>query len=417
MLQLFAIFICATTLLAVVNYRFLGLPSTIGVMVVALLASLAMQLLDYFGFSGVGHEVELLMHKIDFNDLLMNWMLGFLLFAGALHVNLKDLKAYLMPIGILSTVGVVMSTLLIGYFSYWLFDFMGMHINIWYCMVFGALISPTDPIAVLGILRSAGAPKSLEMTIVGESLFNDGVAVVLFSVILGIIHVGSTPTIQAGLGLFLHEAGGGVILGGLLGVASYLLMRKIDDYQIEVMLTLAVVIGGSTLASTFHVSGPIAMVVAGLIIGNPIRKYIMSDTSRRYLDDFWELLDSMLNALLFALIGMEILILPFDLQHVIAAGILILLVLFARWLTVSPVVFFSPKWRKVSRGTKAILTWGALRGGVSVALALSLPLGPERELIITITYIIVLASILIQGLSIGKLVKRVAGKTDNTLEV
>ena len=409
MLELAAAFICFTSLLTYLNYRFVGLPPTIGVMVIALIFSVGLQGLSWLGFPDLERHIGELLGQIDFNDLLMNWMLGFLLFAGALHVSLKDLRDYKWAIGSLATFGVLISTVLIGYFTYWIFDWLGWHVSLLYCLIFGALISPTDPIAVLGILRSAGAPKSLETTIVGEALFNDGVAVVVYSVLLGVIQLGETPTVNAALWLFLEEAGGGILFGLLIGFVCYWLMLSIEQHQIEVMLSLALVIGGSTLASHLHVSGPIAMVVAGLIIGNLGRTKAMNDFTRRYLDGFWELIDEILNALLFALIGMELLVLPFTWTHLGAALLVTLAILFARWISVVPVVLLSPHWRNMTRGTARILTWGALRGGVSVALALSLPPGPERNLILALTYIVVLVSILGQGLTIGRVVKGVTG--------
>ena len=283
----------------------------------------------------------------------------------------------------------------------------GWHISFLYCLLFGALISPTDPIAVLGVLRTANASKPLKTTIVGESLFNDGTAVVVFTVLLGIVQLGETPSISATAMLFAHEAIGGVAFGGLIGYLVYRMIKSIEQYQIEVMLTLALVIGGSAMASELHVSAPIAMVVAGLIIGNLGRNKAMNEMTRRYMDGFWELLDDMLNALLFALIGMELLLLPFSWLHLLAASVLALAILLSRLLTVAPAIVLLRRWRTVPRGTIRILTWGGLRGGVSVALALALPLGPERDLILSITYIVVLSSILFQGLTIGKLVKHV----------
>jgi CPA1 family monovalent cation:H+ antiporter len=407
MLELAAGFICLTSLLTYVNFRFIGLPPTIGVMVTALLFSLILQSLSFLGFPGMEDRVQSLIGQIDFGDLLMNWMLSFLLFAGALHVNLADLKNYRWPIGLLATFGVLIATTVIGSLAYWIFAMFGWHVSFLYCLLFGALISPTDPIAVLGVLRTANASKPLKTTIVGESLFNDGTAVVVFTVLLGIAQLGETPTVGETAMLFVHEAIGGTLFGGLIGYAVYLMIKSIEQHQIEVMLTLALVIGGSAMSTELHVSGPIAMVVAGLIIGNLGRNLAMNDMTRRYLDGFWELLDDMLNALLFALIGMELLLLPFSWSHLLAAGVLAVAILLSRLLTVAPAILLLRRWRDVPRGTIRILTWGGLRGGVSVALALALPLGPERDLLLSITYIVVLSSILLQGLSIGKLVKAV----------
>ncbi|WNW12266.1 sodium:proton antiporter [Pseudomonas sp. DTU_2021_1001937_2_SI_NGA_ILE_001] len=410
MLELAAAFICLTTLLTYVNYRFIGLPPTIGVMVTALLFSLGLQGLSLMGFPGLEEHVQELIGQIDFGDLLMNWMLSFLLFAGALHVNLADLRSYRWPIGFLATFGVLIATFAIGSLAWWVFAMFGWHVSYLYCLLFGALISPTDPIAVLGVLRTANASKPLKTTIVGESLFNDGTAVVVFTVLLGIAQLGETPSMTDTAILFAHEAIGGVLYGGLIGYVVYLMIKSIEQYQIEVMLTLALVIGGSALASELHVSAPIAMVVAGLIIGNLGRNLAMNDMTRRYMDGFWELLDDILNSLLFTLIGMELLLLPFSWQHLSAAALLALVIVLSRFVTVAPGILLLRRWREVPRGTIRILTWGGLRGGVSVALALALPAGPERDVLLSITYIVVLLSILLQGLTIGKLVRSVTGQ-------
>ncbi|MCW2268527.1 sodium:proton antiporter [Pseudomonas sp. MYb187] len=407
MLELVAAFICLTTLLTYLNYRFIGLPPTIGVMVTALLFSLLLQGLSVIGYPGLEERVQGLMSQIDFNDLLMHWMLSFLLFAGALHVNLADLRSYRWPIGLLATVGVLIATVVIGYLAHWIFALFGWHISLLYCLLFGALISPTDPIAVLGALRTANASKPLKTTIVGESLFNDGTAVVVFTVLLGIAQLGETPTVSETAILFVREAIGGALFGGLIGYITYRMIKGIEQYQVEVMLTLALVIGGSAMAYELHVSAPIAMVVAGLIIGNLGRNLAMNEMTRRYLDGFWELIDDMLNALLFALIGLELLLLPFSWMHLAAAGVLAVAILLSRLLTVAPAIVMLRRWRNVPRGTVRVLTWGGLRGGVSVALALSLPSGTERDLLLSITYIVVLSSILLQGLTIGRVVRGV----------
>lgn len=411
MLELAAAFICLTTLMTYVSYRFTNLPPAIGVMATALIFSLLLQGVTLAGYPVLEQQVGDMLRQMPFQSLLMDWMLSFLLFAGALHVKLDDLHSYKWPIGLLATLGVLLSTLMIGGLAYWTLALFGWQLSFLYCLLFGALISPTDPIAVLGILRSAGAPKPLETTIVGESLFNDGVAVVVFTVLLTIALQGHAPSPLGIAELFATEALGGIVLGLLLGYGVYLMMRSIDQYQVEVMLSLALVIGGSALAAGAHVSAPIAMVVAGLIIGNLGRHQGMSEQTRRYVDKFWELLDEMLNAFLFALMGLEILLLPFS-WLLVAAGVLMgLLVLGARVVTIAPAVLVLRRrprgGESIPRGAIRILSWGGLRGGISVALALSLPAGAERDLLLSITYIIVLGSILIQGLSIGPLVTRI----------
>ncbi|MAL93230.1 MAG: sodium:proton antiporter [Pseudomonas sp.] len=408
MLELAAIFISLTALLAYVNYRFIGLPPTIGVMATALLFSLLLHGLAMLGLPLLEQRIEALVGRIDFNHLLMDGMLSFLLFAGALHINLADLRARRWAIGLLATVGVLFSTAVIGLGSWWIFGLFGLQPPLIFCLLFGALISPTDPIAVLGIMRSAGAPKALETTIVGESLFNDGVAVVVFTVLLGVLARGEAPGAGEALWLFVEEAGGGILLGALLGALTFALLKSIDQYQVEVLLTLALVLGGYTLATHLHVSGPIAMVVAGLIIGNQGRRHAMSRHTRENLDNFWELLDEILNAVLFVLIGMELVLLPFSAHYLLIALCVTLLILTTRLAAVGPAVLaLRAAGRALPAGTVRILTWGGLRGGISVALVLALPSSEERNLLLNITYLVVLFSILVQGLSIGRLVRRI----------
>ena len=409
MLDLAASFIVFTTFITYLNYRFTRLPPTIGIMATALLFSAIAIGLSELGYPILHEESRELLRRIDFSSVLMTWFLPALLFAGALHVDLRDLHSYKWPIGLLATAGVLVSTLAVALLAYYSFGLFGWHVDFIYCLLFGALISPTDPIAVLGILKSAGAPKPLATTIVGESLFNDGTAVVVFAILLSVLNLGEAPTVAGVAGMFLHEAVGGVLFGAALGYGVLLMMRSIDQYQVEVMLTLALVIGGAALANHLHVSAPLAMVVAGLIIGNHGRTLAMSDETRRYLDKFWELIDEILNALLFALIGLELLLLPLSWLHVAAAMALGASVQLSRLLTLAPaIVLLRQKAlgrRQVPRGAIRILTWCGLRGGVSVALALSLPPGEERDLLLTLTYIVVLVSILVQGLSIGSLVR------------
>lgn len=414
MLDLAAAFLALTTFFTYINYRFIKLPPTIGVMLTALVLSLIA-----LGFSALGYpvletEMQQIVGQIDFSAVLMTWFLPALLFAGALHVNLDDLRKYKWPIGILATGGVLISTLVVAWLAFYIFGLFGWHIDIIYCLLFGALISPTDPIAAMGILKTSGAPKPLQTTIVGESLFNDGTAVVLFSILLGILSLGQEPSLANFGLLFAKEAIGGILLGIALGFGVFYLLRKVDEHQPSVMLTLALVFGGSAIATHLHVSAPIVMAVAGLIIGNQGRKKAMSDSTRRYVDGFWELIDEILNALLFALIGLELLILPFGWLHIVAALLLGGAVLLSRVLTVAPMIVTLRKLhgvtdRQITRGTIRILSWGGLRGGVSVALALSLPLGTERDLLLSLTYIVVLVSILFQGLTVGPLVRSLYG--------
>lgn len=407
MLNIVAIFLVVTALLAYLNHRFIGMPTTIGVMAASLALSLALIGLDAVGVAhGLREYEESLLRSIDFSDVLMQGMLSLLLFAGALHVDLSELKAYRWPVGALAVLSTLLSTAAVGYGMWLVLPLVGLTLPLMYCLLFGALISPTDPIAVMGILKSAGAPKELELVIAGESLFNDGVGVVIFSLLLGMQVSGITPTMGHGFELLLHEAGGGLLFGGVLGYVTFWLLKSIDNYQVEVLLSLAAVTGGYALASQLHVSGPLAMVVAGLMIGNHGRALAMSDTTRRYLDMFWELIDEILNATLFVLIGMEILLISFSVTQLVAVFVAVAVTLSARLLTVGIPVRLLPRVFKLPRGSWKVLTWGGLRGGISVALALSLPEGPERNTVVALTYGVVVFSILVQGLSIGKLTRQ-----------
>lgn len=406
MLEVAATCLVLTALLAYLNHRFVGLPITIGVMVSALLLSLTLVGLDALGIDyGLRQHEESLLRSIDFSAVLMQGMLSLLLFAGALHVDLSELKAYRWQVGALAVVSTVLSTAAVGFGTWLALPWVGMQLPLIHCLLFGALISPTDPIAVMGILKTSGAPKNLELVIAGESLFNDGVGVVLFSLLLGMLASGSVPTTDAALGLLLHDAGGGLLFGLVLGTITFRLLRSVDNYQVEVLLTLAAVTGGYALASRLHVSGPLAMVVVGLIIGNGGRALAMSDTTRRYIDLFWELVDEILNAVLFVLIGMEVLLVNFSVSIFVAATVAMAVTLAARALTVGLPVSLLKRAFKLPKGSGWVLTWGGLRGGISVALALSLPAGPERNIVLAMTYCIVVFSIIGQGLTIGRVVR------------
>jgi CPA1 family monovalent cation:H+ antiporter len=374
-------------------------------MLIALLMSLGIILVELLGFE-LRDQAEKLIRGINFDKTLLHGMLSFLLFAGALHVNLNELIQQKLVIVILATVGVITSTLLIGVLTWWLLAWFGLDTSFLYCLIFGALISPTDPIAVLGIMKKAGVPKSLEIKIAGESLFNDGIGVVIFLVLLGLISGSGHVDVQEVLVLFAEEALGGIVFGLLIGAIAFYMLRSVDQYQVEILTTLALAMGGYALAGAIHVSGPIAIVVAGLMIGNHGRRFAMSDTTREHLDTFWELVDEILNAVLFVMIGLEVLVLAFVPSHLLVGILAIPIVLLARFISVGIPVSVLRYFREFSPRVITILTWGGLRGGISVALALSLPQGPERELILTITYIVVIFSILVQGLSISRLVAR-----------
>ncbi len=412
LIQTITLLVCLSAVFSYFNHRFLKLPMAIGLMAMALVLSLVLVALGTLGFS-VGERATAFIKGIDFNEALMHGMLSFLLFAGALHFNVRDLLGQKWFIGTLASVGVVFSTFIVGTLSYYIFGLVGLNLSYLACLLFGALISPTDPIAVLGILRTVGAPKSLEIKMTGESLFNDGVGVVVFLVLLGVFTRGEASPGEIAI-LFLEEAVGGAVLGVALGYLTYFMLKSVDNYQVEILLTLALVMGGYALADSLHTSGPIAVVVAGLIVGSYARHMAMSETSREYLDTFWELVDELLNAILFVMIGLEILILSLQGHYLLAGLLAIPIVLLARFLSVGlPVKLFSLRQEFAPRAT-LIMTWGGLRGGISVALALSLPPGELRDAIVTVTYVVVVFSILVQGLTIGKLVQSASASESAT---
>jgi monovalent cation:H+ antiporter, CPA1 family len=402
---LISILIVLSASFAYVNFRYLKFPNTIGLMIVSLLFSLAIIAINPLAPS-LKPRVEIILNSIDFSDLLLEVMLSFMLFAGAIHIKFKDLKAEKLSILLYSTISVVISTFLVGYTSFYILNLFGFNVTLIQCLLFGSLISPTDPIAVLSILKSAGVSKSLETKIAGESLFNDGVAVVVFITILQLAKTNSDFSITNVLSFFGQEAIGGIILGGLLGWLAYKLIASIDNYNVEVLITLALVMGGYTLSHYLHVSGPLAMVVAGLITGNHGRSFGMSNTTAEYVDKFWELTDEILNTLLFVLIGLELLIIQINYTLILVSLIIIVAALIIRYISVLvPTLLIRIK-EKTTRKTLLILTWGGLRGGISIALALSIPTDLGKEIWVLITYIIVCFSILVQGLTIGKVVNK-----------
>lgn len=402
-----SLLVIISALFGYVNVRFLKMPNTIGLMLITIVFTLAVFALSYFDATLLQAE-RYIITQINFRSLLLDTMLSFLLFAGALHTNFEQLKINRWPVLAFATLGVLTSTFLVGGLTYILLPLLGLDVDFIYCLLFGALISPTDPIAVLGILKQAGAPKKLEAKIVGESLFNDGVGVVVFLTIYQLAEAG-TATFDFGsvATLFAQEVFGGVLLGLILGWIAYRLMKTINDYQIEIIITLAAVMGGTMVAQYLHLSAPLAMVVAGLVVGNDrIRQSSMSEETEEYVDKFWELVDMLLNTVLFVLIGMELLVLTFKTNFITAGLIAIPLVLLSRFASLLlPISFFKRKLDFVPN-TNLIMTWGGLRGGISIALALGLTAKMNRDLFLVITYIIVVFSILVQGLTVGKLVKR-----------
>ncbi len=391
-----------------INTKFIKLPDTIGLMVITILFTLAVFILSYFDSTLLEKEIELIT-SIDFKTVLLDVMLSFLLFAGALHTNFQQLKIQRKPILIFATLGTFVSTFLAGLLVYYVLQLIGLPVDFIYCLLFGALISPTDPIAVLGIMKKVGAPKKLETKIVGESLFNDGVGVVIFLTIYQIAKGGTEISVGHIAELFLVEVLGGIALGLAIGWITYRLMKSIDDYDIEVIITLATVMGGTMLAQQFHLSAPLAMVTAGLVVGNDtVRSTSMSELTEQYVDKFWELIDVLLNTILFVMIGMEILILTFDGKFILAGFIIIPVLLLARYISLLlPIKLYAKKLDFVPK-TNLIMTWGGLRGGISIALALSLTEVMQRDLFLVVTYIVVVFSIIVQGLTVGKLIKKFA---------
>jgi CPA1 family monovalent cation:H+ antiporter len=399
-----ALLITLAALFSYLNYRFVRLPNTIGIMIISLVMSLGLLVLGKLGWTDLIFYTNKILRSIDFHETLMKGMLSFLLFAGALHVNLNDLRQQTGVIAVLATVGVLISTFMIGSLSWLVLHALNIHFEFIYCLLFGALISPTDPIAVLGILKRARVPKSLETKISGESLFNDGMGVVVFLVLFGLATGGNMTSADIGW-LLVQEIAGGIVFGLALGVGVYYLLKDVDNYQLEVMLTLALVMGGYALAHELHLSGPLAVVAAGLFIGNHGRLFAMSEKTRAHLDTFWELIDEILNAVLFVLIGLEVLLLAIRSEYFLAALAIIPLVLLARFVSVGLPIWIMSRFRQFSPGVVQVMTWGGLRGGISVALALSLPFGSERDVILAITYAVVIFSIIIQGLTISRMVE------------
>ena len=407
LLNIISILIVLSALFSYLNYRYIKLPSTIGIMLISLVLSLSLIILGHFGLFGENvEEVNTLISSVDFSDVLLKGMLAFLLFAGALHVNINDLFEKKWEIGILSTLGVVLSTIIIGTVIYFAFPLIGLRLDYIYCLLFGALISPTDPIAVMGIIKRSGLSKNLSTKIAGESLFNDGVGVVVFLVILDVITGGHDVTAASVGILFVKESIGGILVGFALGLLGYYMLNNVDNYNVEILITLALALGGYSLALAMHTSGPLAIVFAGLLIGNYGRKFAMSEKTRVNLDTFWELVDEILNAVLFVLIGLEVLVITFTNRSLLAGVLAIPIAVLARFVSVGIPVSLLRFFRQMSPHAIKILTWGGLRGGISVALALSVPRGYERDMIVTMTYAVVVFSIIVQGLTLKFVIKQ-----------
>lgn len=403
----FSVLIVLASFFAYLNLRVLKLPSTIGIMLIAIVASLVVRILGATAFPKTTVSFFNMINEFDFTEVLMGAMLNFLLFAGAIHIKFSDLKEQKLPIITFATVGVILSTFIVAGLLYYIAPLLGLPIPFLYCLLFGALISPTDPIAVLGILKNTAVPKSLETKIAGESLFNDGVAVVLFAVILQLTQIDNMEISFGAISwLLLKEAGGGLLLGALLGIGASAALKRIDDYTVTILITLSVVMGGYLIAHALHFSGPLTMVTAGLFIGNLGKHTITSTETKDYLDKFWELIDNILNAILFLFIGFELLLIPDLTEHLLLGVCCIFIVLLARFLSIWFPSRIMPFGRAFKQATFTVLVWGGLRGGVSIALVLSMGSGPYKDLLLELTYLVVVSSIVVQGLTVGKVAKK-----------
>jgi CPA1 family monovalent cation:H+ antiporter len=401
--QIISVLVFLAAIFAYVNDRWIKWPPTIGIMVLSLLSSILIAITGNL-VPSLSSIALVLVSKINFEQVLMKIMLSFLLFAGALHIDANKLNNEKWPVILLATIGTFLSAFFVSIIAYYLFQLFGLQMPYIYCLLFGSLISPTDPIAVMGILKQAGIPKSLELKIAGESLFNDGVGVVVFLTIMEVAvnAPGKFSAISTAV-LFLKEAGGGITFGAVLGYLAYFLIRSIDNYRVEVLITLTVVMCGYAVADHFHLSAPLAIIIAGIILGTKGKSEALSEISRDYLGKFWDLIDEIFNAILFLLIGLEMLVVKVNSTIMLIGCIMIVLVLLVRYLSITIPVLFLRQWIKFEKNAILILTWGGLRGGISVALALSLPQSMHHDEFVLITYIIVVFSIVIQGLTIGKL--------------
>lgn len=404
----FSVLIVLASLFAYLNLRYLRLPGTIGIMIIAMLVSVGIRLLGDRFFPETTREFFELIKDFNFNEILMGAMLNFLLFAGALHVNIADLKNHQWAVATYATVSVVLSAFIISLLLYYVAPLVGVTLPYLYCLLFGTLISPTDPIVVMGILKQAKVPKTIETKITGESLFNDGVAVVMFAVVLKMT---TDPTFDVTFSsvssLFLLEGVGGIALGGVLGYTASNVMKKIDDYKVSVLITLSIVMGGFLVAKQLHVSSPLAMVIAGLIIGNFGKKHAMSEQTRDYLEKFWELIDEIMNAILFLFIGFELLMLPDIEKQLILGFIAVFIVLLARGLSIVIPLKSILRNNVYTKGSIITMVWGGIRGGVSIALVMSMPHNEYKDVLLEVTYIVVLFSIVVQGLTIGRVANKV----------
>ncbi len=412
-----AILVVAAALLGWFNHHFLKLPHVIGLTVMGALAAIGLMLANaVFPSLTLDNHVVSLLERMNFTNTLLEGMLSFLLFAGALHVDLERLKQSWVPVLLLSTVGVIISTVLIGLACWGVGAMLGLAVKpIWY-FVFGALISPTDPVSVLGVLKEENVPASLQSAVAGESLFNDGVGIVVFTILLGAAVTGAEFSFAEGARLFALEAGGGVLVGLVFGWIGFRALASMDEYALEVLITLAIVMGGYALCSELHISGPLAMAVAGLLIGNHGVSFAMSDVTRDYVIKFWELIDELLNSVLFLLIGLELIALVPGVPHIVLGLATIAITLGARAISVGAAIKLIPAAHLETKGAGRVLWWGGLRGGISIALALSLPIGPTRDLLLAATFAAVLFSVLVQRATLGRLIDSMKARHSPAIE-
>ncbi|MEP6836167.1 MAG: sodium:proton antiporter [Gemmatimonas sp.] len=412
-----AILIVLAAALGYVNHRFFRLPASVGLTVMGAIASMIVIAVDHLmPTRHLSDVVVAFLSSIDFHTTLMDGMLSFLLFAGALHVDWAELRRARLAIFVLSTVGVLISTALVGGGFWLLSQWLGLNVPLVWCMVFGALISPTDPVAVMAVLQRAAVPPTLRAVVAGESLFNDGVGVVVFTIVVASALGVESFSVSTAATVFLMEAGGGVVLGAVVGWIAFRAMESIDEYSVEVMISLAVVMGGYSLAHWIHVSGPVAMAVAGLIIGNHGVAHAMSDVTRDYLIKFWALIDEILNAVLFLLIGLEVIAIAPGVRVVVLGSLCVALVVLARYISVVLPLTAMRSVISLGRLGTPTLVWGGLRGGISVALALSLPESPVRTTILAATYVVVMFAVIVQGGTVGLLIKRLGSSSTSAAD-
>ncbi len=407
-MNFYAIFsgiLMVAVIIGYLNHRFVKVQTTIAITLGALVFSFILIVIGQFGFTTLEHNLTVILSKINFHDLLINGMLSFLLFAGALRIDINNLLKHKWEIGILALIGTIVSTFLLGFLTYYILNLLHIHISIIYCMLFGALISPTDPVAVLATFKELGVPKSLKVMVEGEALFNDGIAIVIFLTIYNLAFTAHAVTWGATILLFLQQAVGGIIYGIAVGLVAYWLMKPIDDHKLSILLTLLIVTAAYTFANAIGISGPLAMVVAGIFIGNRGRNFTMSQKTVNSLDTFWELIEEILNAILFLLIGLELLTIHLDKFMLIAMALAIPMALLVRTIAVSIPMRIFKIWRRYPPATTRILIWGGLRGALALALALALPTGKYRNLILAMTYAIVAFAIVVQGITVQSLVK------------